>query len=132
MTEPEDAISIGCGEPAQNTTPVRPRAICFTAAMDMVILETVNEVGAHISQYGQSQKLFERAANACRAHTSFANCTLSVKSVWDRFKKLMSEHKKADAANRGASGIVKEYGPKEELLQEMMKPIREKDEQESS
>jgi hypothetical protein len=126
MAEPADAVSIESGEPIS----ARPRAIRFSAAMDMVILETVNEVGAHISQYGQSQKLFERAANACRAHVSFANCNLSVKSVWDRFNKLMSEHKKADAANRGASGIVEEYGPKEELLQEMMEAIREKDEQE--
>jgi hypothetical protein len=71
----------------------------------------VNEVGAHISQYGQSQKLFERVANACSALMSFANCTSSAKSVWDRFKKLMSEHKTANAANhRSWSGIFEEYG----------------------
>jgi hypothetical protein len=126
MAEPEDAISIESGEPVA----VRPRAIRFTAAMDMVILETVNEVGAHISQYGQYQKLFERVSNACKAHMSFSNCTPSAKSVWDRFKKLMSEHRKADAANRRTSGIFEEYGPKEGLLQKTMDAMREKDEQE--
>jgi hypothetical protein len=67
MAEPEDAISIESGEPVA----VRPRAIRFTAAMDMVILETVNEVGAHISQYEQSQKLFERVANACKGGSPY-------------------------------------------------------------
>jgi hypothetical protein len=73
---------------------VRPRAIRFTAARDMVILETVNEAGAHISKYGQLEKLLERATNAFRAHASFADGNLSMKSVWDRFKKLLSEHKR--------------------------------------
>jgi hypothetical protein len=98
MVEHEDA-SITSGEPAQNTANARPRAIRFTQSMDMVILEFVNETGAHIAPYGQSHKLFERTTSACRAHPSFAGCVLSVKSVWDRFKKIIVDHKKVDAEN---------------------------------
>jgi hypothetical protein len=112
MAKPEDAISIESGEPVT----VRPQAIRFTAAMDIIIRETLNKAGPHLPQYGQSQKLFERVANACKAHTSFAYCTLSAKSVWDRFKKLLSEDEKAEAANHGASGNVEETGQRKNFV----------------
>jgi hypothetical protein len=39
--------------------------------------------------------------------------------VWDRFKTIIADHKKADSENRAASGISEDCSTKKELLQEM-------------
>lgn len=131
MAEPEHTVrACSPSEPSAKPPNARSRAIRFTPSMDMAILACVNEVGAHIAPYGHSQKLFERATVACRAHPSFTDKTLTVKSVWDRFKKLLADFKKVDRVNRSASGITEEYGAKEELLQDIFDAIGEKEEQE--
>ena len=54
----------------------------------------------------------------------------SKKTLSDRFKKLIADRKTVNAFTSTSSGIAEVFGPKEQLLEDMMLEMREQGEQE--
>ena len=77
-------------------------------------------VDAHLAPHGASQKRFEEALGRFTASIPNAAlqrmCQQSWKTLNDRFKKIISDHRIAVKRNAVASGIIEIQGEREPLL----------------
>jgi hypothetical protein len=100
--------------------------IVYYDAMDMILLVAVNTTGAHVAKYGEAANSFEEVRKLCAADPAYSRCLgLAKKSVWDRYKKIMSEFLTKEIENRDASGINEEVTEKDNLLAEICEHIED-------
>lgn len=112
--------------PAQ-TTPNKLKRIRFNSEWDALLLKSVVANNAHIAEHGQSQKKFEEtvATFIASAPPSKMNTVIrpSWKTVYDRFKKLVADHRSEDRTNAGASGIDEEESETSALLYDIVQAM---------
>jgi hypothetical protein len=119
-------LDMACTNPLATEESGNDVSVCRRAVKyrDMSLLIAASESGAHIAPHGNAAKLFKTAATACRTSVAFTTApNITAKSIWDRFQKLLADHREREKANKAASGICEEYGPKVILLQEMMESV---------
>ncbi|PXF49215.1 hypothetical protein BWQ96_01004 [Gracilariopsis chorda] len=113
------------------TTPktTKKKRIRFSAAWDLFLLKAISAVDAHTAPHGETQPRFEEALQiflAAVPESWLATVTAtSWKTLNDRFKKIISEHRKAVNCNAVASGIIEVRGERETLLDDLILEIDE-------
>ena len=93
-------------------------------------------VGAQVVPWGKSQSYFEKTHAAFltsaeyTASMSMSSTNLSIKTLSERFRKLIADRKAVNAHTSTSSGIAEVFGLKEQLLENMMLEMREQCEKE--
>ena len=87
----------------------------FTPEDDLIILREVAAANAHVAGYGEIQKSFAVATENANCNPSLS-AKVTAKSLQDRYKKLLENFRRADAADRRMSGVGGEMCEMDELL----------------
>jgi len=118
--------------PAHGPGSARKKRIRFSAAWDVLLLKAVTAVDAHIAPHGEAQARFEEALTIFLSSGPpggfDAICTPTWKTLSDRFKKVLCDHRQAVRNNAVASGIIEVRGERETLLDDVVLEVDELDE----
>ena len=107
----------------------KKRRIRFSSTWDILLLKAATAVDAHFAPHGEAQSRFEEALSPFKA--SLPNGSLDTvgaptwKTLNDRFKKILSDHREAVKANAAASGIIEVRGERETLLDDVALEVDE-------
>lgn len=98
----------------------------FTPDLDLLVLKVIQLSGAHVAEYSKATELYKHALvnfvmqesvnQKIRATLSH----LTWKTIRDRFKAMMLDHKKISSKALGRSGVEENYSEKDQLLDERM------------
>ena len=104
----------------------------FSISLDVILLKSVLSVDAHLSAHGETKANFEEVLKLFEAgapNGMFNRVSSPTwKSVNDRYKKLISDHRTAVKRNINASGIIEVRGEREVLLDDIVLAVDENDE----
>jgi len=118
--------------PAHGPGSARKKRTRFSAAWDVLLLKAVTAVDAHIAPHGEAQARFEEALTIFLSSGPpggfDAVCTPTWKTLSDRFKKVLCDHRQAVRNNAVASGIIEVRGERETLLDDVVLEVDELDE----
>ena len=87
----------------------------FTAAEDLIIVQEVYALEAHVAPHGETGSRFSAAAIKANENPNFKK-KITGKSLQDRFKKLLSEFEVRDTADQNRSGTGGECSDLDMLL----------------
>lgn len=97
--------------------------------MDVALLKAVVMHDAHMSPHGEAQARLTQALNDFIDALPESSLRGTLRPTWktinDRFKKLVQDHREASQANRAASGIIEVRGEREVLLDDIVLAIDE-------
>ena len=108
------------------------RRIRFSKSFDILLLKSVITVDAHLARHGETQTRFLAALThftagiPARVLDTFVS--ISWKTINDRFKKVVADHREAVKINTTASGIIEVRGEREELLDDIILAMDEMEE----
>lgn len=110
-------------------TALKKRRIKFNANMDLLLLKSVTMADAHVAPHGEAQTRFTNAVElflSSLPSQTFNNIQKpSWKTLNDRFKRIVQDHRDAVKRNVSASGISEVRGEREELLDDVVASIDE-------
>ena len=95
-------------------------------------MKSVIAVDAHLARHGETQTRFLAALThftagiPARVLDTFVS--ISWKTINDRFKKVVADHREAVKINTTASGIIEVKGEREELLDDIILAMDEMEE----
>lgn len=93
------------------------------------MLKAITAVGAHVAPHGECQNRFEEALAILKSSlplTALNNVSVpSWKTLNDRYKNIVSDHREAVKNNATASGIIEVRGEREMLLDDVVLAIDE-------
>lgn len=128
----DGVMGVGIGVEGTVLQP-KKRRIRFSTQWDTLLLKTVTSCDAHLAPHGDAQSRFQEALGhfiAAIPHTTFEMIQMPTwKTLNDRFKKLVSDHRAAVRTNAAASGIVEVRGEREILLDDIVQAVDELEEQ---
>lgn len=108
---------------------MKKRRMRFSSTFDILLLKAVTAVDAHLAPHGESQKRFDEALGLFTASLPAAAlqgmCQPSWKTLNDRFKKIVADHRIAVKRNGAASGIIEVRGERELLLDDIVLAVDE-------
>lgn len=112
---------------------IRKRRIRFSKAWDVLLLKTILVEEAHLARHGEAQNRFEDVLKRFIPSIPDDMWHTTTKPTWkslnDRYKKIISDHRTATRANLAASGIVEERGEREQLLDDILLIVNENEEE---
>lgn len=118
--------------PSVSPTITKKRRIRFNKSLDAALLKCVTITGCHLAAHGKMQSKYEEAiphfVQSAPLHTLDNVQQPSWKTLSDRFKKIVEEHRTARKRNERATGISEEYGEREQLLDDLLLEIDEHEE----
>ena len=102
----------------------------------MLLLKAVISVDAHLAPHGATQRRYEEALALFVSSSSSGGlqnvCAPTWKTLNDRFKKVVSDHRLAVRNNAVASGIIEVRGEREDLLDDIVLAMDEWEEKRRS
>lgn len=125
---------VGNGERAMRgvSATIKKRRLRFNTTWDIILLKAVVFGEAHLAKHGESQHRFEEVLKKFTAQLAdniWVNTTRPTwKSLNDRYKKIIADHRVARRQNESASGIVEIRGEREELLDDIVLAVDEMEE----
>ena len=148
----DEGVSIPCETPIQTgmiptpcvptqpsprtPSPPKKKRIRFSHVWDVLLLKAVSAVDGHRTPYGKQQDKFESALSIFLS-SSPEGCFDKIqepghKTLSDRFKKIVADHRPAVRANVAASGITEVREEREVLLDDIVLEMDEWAEQRRS
>ena len=116
--------------PFDNTYPKRKRF--FSETYDLFLLRPVRGADAHIPDRGMAETLYQEVLKTFMKQFPTADYNHlhkpSGKTLWDRFRRLVSHRRASVRWTPAASGIIEKHGEKEELLDDLIMEVDEKEE----
>jgi hypothetical protein len=97
----------------------------FDEEADLRLLKCVSLHGAHLAERGQTTAWFVDVAASFNA----MGTSVSSKTLWDRYKKLIKDFSDKNRNELASSGIAADYSEKDQLLSDMSTAIADKDEE---
>lgn len=108
----------------------------FSTSWDVLLLKAVCGVDAHVPPYGQTQARFEEALAIFIGSVPEEGLLNVFPPTWktlnDRFKKVVADHRVAVTQNAVASGIIEVRGEREVLLDDIILEMDEAEEKRRS
>lgn len=112
---------------------IRKKRMRFNPSWDNILLKSVVHADAHLARHGESQNRFEQVLKCFDDQVPVEVWASTTKPTWkslsDRFKKLISDHKVSRRINEGSSGIIEVRGEREELLDDIVLAIDDMEEE---
>ena len=101
----------------------------WTEEIDVPLLKEIVAREAHTASYGQGRGRFEAVASSLNSHPIFVKCGFRTdwKHARDRFKLVVQQFKKQDAASARKSGVEEEYGERKKLLLDILDDLEERE-----
>ena len=124
-------------QPSPRTpSPPKKKRIRLSHVWDVLLLKAISAVDGHRTPYGKQQDKFESAVSIFLS-SSPEGCFNKIqepthKTLSDRFKKIVDNHRAAVRANVAASGIIEVRGEREVLLDDIVLEMDEWAEQRRS
>lgn len=111
----------------------RKKRLRFNSTWDIILLKSVVFNEAHIVRHGEAQQKFEDVLKQFIIEVPNHHWLTTTKPTWkslnDRFKKVVADHRTSRRANEAASGIIEIRGEREELLDDIVLAVDEKEEE---
>ena len=105
----------------------KKRRIRFSTAWDILLLKAVVTADAHLAPHGEAQMRFQDALThfvAAVPPATFETIQApSWKTLNDRFKKIVADHREAVKRNEAASGILEVRGEQEMKLDDIFQAV---------
>lgn len=108
-----DGINMDGGTPGKDSSPGRRSR--FTFEEDLLLIREVAACKAHIARNGETKDMFELAAVKANA-TKRLHCSISWKSLQDRYKRIQARFDRDDRTEQRMSGIGGEVSEMDEIL----------------
>ena len=117
--------------PFDNTYPKRKR-FRFSETYDLLLLRAVCGADAHIPDRGMAETLYQDVLKTFMKQIPTAVFNhlhkSSGKTLWDRFKRIVSHRRASVKRTAAASGIIERHGGKEQLPDDLIMEVDEKEE----
>lgn len=111
---------------------IRKKRLRFNNAWDIILLKLVVFGEAHLARHGECQNRFQIVLERFISQFSNEVWSATIKPTWkslnDRYKKVVADHRIARRANEAASGIIEIRGEREELLDDIVLAVDEMEE----
>lgn len=111
----------------------RAKRIRFTDAWDVILLKCVVSSRAHVAEHGSSQKKFEETLglflNNSPKQKLDAVTPPTWKTIYERFKKVVADHRASARKSQAASGVAEDETERTQLLDDILQEMDDSAEQ---